>query len=98
MDLTCGPKVNRGSKVTPKIFGFLSRGRTLELIETWGWELICLDQGVKRVIEDLEGAIVSLFLAAQSVMGTSASLRRSVRAAASSEMSGKESAIVTSSA
>ena len=34
MDLTCGPKVKSGSKVTPRILGFMSSGRILVLIVT----------------------------------------------------------------
>ena len=98
VDFIWGPKVKRGSKVMPKILGFLSRGRVLLSIATWGWTLVCLDQGVKRVMEDFEGAIVSLFSAAHADMGARASLSRAVRVDASSEMSGYESAIVTSSA
>ena len=59
---------------------------------------ICSDQGVKRVIDDFEGAIDSSFLVAHSEIGPSASLSLLVSIVASGEMPGKVSAIVTSSA
>ena len=56
--LVWGVKVNEGSKVTPRIFGVFSRSSVELRHVTWGWELSCLDQGVKRVTDDFEGAIV----------------------------------------
>jgi len=58
--------VNMGSKTTPRILGFLSKGTGELLMLTVGWQLYWLVQGVKRVTENLSGAIVSLFLWAQS--------------------------------
>ena len=49
-------------------------------------------------MEDLEGAIVSLFLAAQSAIGLSESVSLEVRSVESGEVSGSVSAMVTSSA
>ena len=53
---------------------------------------------MKRVMDDFLGAMVSLFVVAQSEIGPSASFSLLVRVVASGEMSGKVSAIVTSSA
>ena len=36
MFLIWGPKVKKGSKVTPRILGFLSSGMMLLLMDTWG--------------------------------------------------------------
>ncbi len=62
-------KVKKVSKVTPRILGVLSRGMVEPLIWTWGWRLDWfLRSGVKRVTEDLLGAMERPFEEAQSEM------------------------------
>ena len=53
---------------------------------------------MKRVMDDFVGAMVCLFVVAQSKISLSASFSVLVSVVASVEMSGKVSAIVTSSA
>ena len=57
-----------------------------------------LVQGVKRVTEDLSGAMFIRFAHAQSATGAKASERSEETVEASREMSGCETATVTSSA
>ena len=98
MSETWGVKVNKGSKVTPKIFGFLSVGTGTLLMASWRLAPTWLVQGVKRVVEDLSGAIFILFALAQSSIGLKASESCGDITEASREMSGWETATVTSSA
>ena len=46
----CLWKKKWGSKVTPRILGFFSRGRGMPLSGTVGWYWDCLYSGVKRVM------------------------------------------------
>ena len=63
-----GEKVKWVSKVSPRILGALSRG-TMELsIEIWGWSLDWWLSEVKRVTEDLVGAMERLWEEDQLVM------------------------------
>ena len=54
--VTCGVNVRCGSKVTPRIFGFLSRGSTSLNSVTVGCLWCSCLSGVSSVIEDLDGA------------------------------------------
>ena len=58
--------MNLGSKTTPKIFEFLSKGTGELKMLVAGWQLEWLVYGVKRVIENFSGAMVSLYSWAQS--------------------------------
>ena len=96
--LVWGVKVKDGSRVTPRIFGVFSRGSKEFWQVTWGWEFSCLDHGVKRVTDDLEGAIVRWFCWAQSTTGWKELLRLADSWDKFRDLSGSDSAIVTSSA
>ena len=98
MSETWGVKVNKGSKVTPRIFGFLSVGTGMLLMASWRLAPTWLVQGVKRVVEDLSGAIFILLALAQSSIGLKAWESCEDITEASREMSGWETATVTSSA
>ena len=56
------------SKVTPRILGVFSRGKMELLMEILGWRLDWWLSGVKRVMEDLLGAMERPLEVAQSEM------------------------------
>ena len=57
--LMCGPKVKWGSRVTPRMRGFLSSGRVLLLRVICGVPLDCLLSDVNKVTVDLGAERVS---------------------------------------
>ena len=91
-------KVNRGSKVTRSILGFLLVGTGKPSMVSRGLTLTWLVQWVKRVTDDLSGAMPILLALPQSAMEAKVPDRSSEIDEASREMSGCDTAMVTSSA
>ena len=98
MSARWGVKVNSGSKVTPRILGFLLVGTGTLSMVIRGLAFTWLVQGVKRVTDDFSGAMPILLALAQLAMGAKAPDRSSEMDEASREMSGFATAMVTSSA
>jgi len=94
MLLIWGPKEKWVSKVTPRILGFLLRGRGRLLIAMDGIKLDWWKSGVKRVIEDFEGSMVRPLEDAQSEMEE----RWSFRVTSDWGMDGEEVKVEKSSA
>jgi hypothetical protein len=69
MEVMWGEKVKWVSKVMPRILGVFARGKGMLLMEIFGWRLDWWWwSGVKRVMEDLLGAMERLLEVAQSEM------------------------------
>ena len=68
MDEMLEEKLKCVSKVTPRILGVFASGKGVLLMEMVGWRLDWLLSGVKRVMEDLLGAMERPLEVAQSEM------------------------------
>jgi hypothetical protein len=68
MEEMWGEKLKWVSKVMPRILGVFARGKGMLLMEMLGWRLDWWWSGVKRVMEDLLGAMERPLEVAQSEM------------------------------
>ena len=98
ISVTCTEKVSKGSNVTPRILGFLLVGTGILMMEMTHLAFIWQVQGVKSVTDDFSGAMPLLFTLSKFVIGAKESERRVEMVDASREMSGRVTAMVTSSA